>query len=294
MKQTTGHEILKISQKAIIYDPSTRKFLLVKSTDRNSQAAIDLLGWWEFVGGRIDDGEEPSESLQREIKEEIGMVDCEIIGAVDANLLRWADKKIFGVGYLVLYHGGDIVISEEHSEFAWVSSDDVEKSKEYGMWVKRYVKAAVERLREREYLSDLQRLQADFANYKKRQQESQKELAGYLIEKLVMEITPVLDNFHMATQHVPADACNTPWVTGIQYIEKQLEKVLEDNGMQVIEAKEGDVFDPSIHEAISEERAEAKDSDPETKEVQQTVKKILQKGYEIGAKVIRPAKVVVG
>lgn len=148
--------------------------------------------------------------------------------------------------------------------------------------------------RAQEYLNDLQRLQADFANYKKRQQESQKELAGYLIEKLVMEITPVLDNFHMATQHVPADACNTPWVTGIQYIEKQLEKVLEDNGMQVIEAEEGDVFDPSIHEAISEEKAEAKDSDPEAKEVKQTVKKILQKGYKIGAKVIRPAKVVVG
>lgn len=143
-----------------------------------------------------------------------------------------------------------------------------------------------------EYLNDLQRLQADFANYKKRQQESQKELAGYLIEKLVMEITPVLDNFQMATAHVPADAANSPWVTGIQYIEKQLEKVLGDNGMQVIAAKEGDTFDPSIHEAISEEKSETVEGG--NQEAKQIVKKVLQKGYKIGEKVIRPAKVVVG
>lgn len=155
----------------------------------------------------------------------------------------------------------------------------------------------------REYLNDLQRLQADFSNYKKRQQESQKELAGYLIEKLVMEIIPVLDNFRMATEHVPAEAQGTPWVTGIQHIEKQLEKVLADNGMQVVEVKDGDAFDPSIHEAISEapstinsqQSAENGDSgESELSKERQSVVKVLQKGYKIGGKVIRPAKVVVG
>jgi molecular chaperone GrpE len=152
-----------------------------------------------------------------------------------------------------------------------------------------------------EYLTDLQRLQADFANYKKRQQESQKELAGYLIEKLVMEITPVLDNFQMATAHVPAEAANSPWVTGIQYIEKQLEKVLADNGMTIIEAHKGDVFDPSIHEAVSEEKkndpedsaSEGDGGKPQEVHIQK-VARMLQKGYRIGGKVIRPVKVVVG
>jgi len=162
--------------------------------------------------------------------------------------------------------------------------------------------------RAQEYLNDLQRLQADFANYKKRQQESQKELAGYLIEKLVMEITPVLDNFQMATSHVPAESAESPWVVGIQYIEKQLEKVLADNGMQVIEAKEGDAFDPRIHEAISQEPSfvkatvgEATDDQPSSAKVMageaapqtQIIAKVLQKGYRIGEKVIRPAKVSV-
>jgi molecular chaperone GrpE len=157
-----------------------------------------------------------------------------------------------------------------------------------------------------EYLNDLQRLQADFSNYKKRQQESQKELAGYLIEKLVMEITPVLDNFQMATSHVPAESADSPWVVGIRYIEKQLEKVLADNGMQVIEAKEGDAFDPRIHEAISQEPSFAKvtageaiNDQPSSAKVMagevasqtQVIAKVLQKGYRIGEKVIRPAKV---
>jgi molecular chaperone GrpE len=146
-----------------------------------------------------------------------------------------------------------------------------------------------------EYLNDLQRLQADFANYKKRQQESQKELSGYLIERLVLDLVPVLDNFRMATNHVPEVSKSDPWVTGIQYIEKQLEDVLTANGLQVIEVNEGDVFDPSIHEAISDEQETENDEGKKTdKEIPaQVVAKVLQKGYKIGGKVIRPAKVSV-
>ena len=290
----THHEILKISQKAIIYDASSKKFLLLKNVDRPTQESVDVLGWWEFVGGRIDEGENPTDSLIREITEEAGAIAYDIADVVDADLLRWSDSKIFGVGYLVFYRGGEITLSDEHSEYVWATAEEIEKTDEYKPWLKRYVAEAQKRIMEKEYLNDLQRLQADFANYKKRQQESQKELAGYLIEKLVMEITPVLDNFQMATAHVPADAANSPWVTGIQYIEKQLEKVLEENGMQVIAAKEGDIFDPSIHEAISEEKSEATEGEAaEGQPIKQIVKKVLQKGYKIGEKVIRPAKVVV-
>lgn len=144
-----------------------------------------------------------------------------------------------------------------------------------------------------EYLHDLQRLQADFANYKKRQQESQKELSGYLIERLVLDLIPVLDNFRMATNHVPEGSKSDPWVVGIQYIEKQLEDVLTANGMQVIEVKEGDAFDPSIHEAISDEQSTEEAESQEEAPQMQTVAKVLQKGYRIGDKVIRPAKVSV-
>jgi len=136
-----------------------------------------------------------------------------------------------------------------------------------------------------EYLDDLKRCQADFENYKKRQQESQKELSGYLIEKLVLDIIPVLDNFRAATMHVPPEQKDSPWVVGIQYIEKQLETVLIENGMQTIEANEGDTFDPNIHEAVSDES--------EGESEKHTIAKVIQKGYRLGDKVIRAARVAV-
>lgn len=150
-----------------------------------------------------------------------------------------------------------------------------------------------------EYLADLQRTQADFENYRKRQQESQKELGGYLIEKLILDIVPVLDNFRSATMHVPPEQKESPWVVGIQYIEKQLEDVVKSNGVEVIETKEGDTFDPTIHEAVdsqqttsnSEQSTENKEQEAEEKP--HSVVKVLQKGFRLGGKVIRPAKVTV-
>ncbi|MGK2848980.1 MAG: nucleotide exchange factor GrpE [Minisyncoccota bacterium] len=142
-----------------------------------------------------------------------------------------------------------------------------------------------------EYLEDWKRTQAEFENYKKRQAVSQKELTGYLIEKLVLDIVPVLDNFRSATLHVPAEQKESPWVIGIQYIEKQLESVLTDHGVETIEVQPGEAFDPNIHEAISSERVEHVPS--AITEPQDMVTKVLQRGYRFGTRVIRPAKVIV-
>ena len=138
-----------------------------------------------------------------------------------------------------------------------------------------------------EYLDGWKRCQAEFENYKKRQQESQKELGGYLIEKLVLDVIPVLDNFRAATLHVPAEQKESPWVVGIQYIEKQLETVLTDNGMQTIEAAEGETFDPTIHEAVEYDKKQT--AEPAA----HTIAKVVQKGYRLGDKVIRAARVIV-
>ncbi len=150
-----------------------------------------------------------------------------------------------------------------------------------------------------EYLTDLKRTQADFENYKKRQGEAQKELRGMLIEKLVLDIIPVLDNFRQATLHVPPEQKDSPWVTGIQYIEKQLEAVLTDNGLHIIEVKAGDTFDTSIHEAVDTQPS-TKNTEQETESGQQEIEsmehvvaQVVQKGYQFGERVIRPAKVIV-
>jgi len=148
-----------------------------------------------------------------------------------------------------------------------------------------------------EYLADLQRVQADFENYKKRQGESQRDLRGMLIEKLVLDIVPVLDNFRSATMHVPPEQKSSPWVVGIQYIEKQLEDVVKQNGVEVIEANEGDTFDPSIHEALEMKNEEVKSSNnapgKEEENEEHTIAKVLQNGFKLGGKVIRPVKVII-
>jgi molecular chaperone GrpE len=126
-------------------------------------------------------------------------------------------------------------------------------------------------------------------------------MKNFLIEKLVLELIPVLDNFQSANAHVPEASKNDPWAVGVQYIEKQLADVLTANGMQVIEVKEGDVFDPRLHEAVSQiaevrstEHEVREENADETQENQeQTVAKVLQRGYRLGEKIVRPAKVVV-
>lgn len=287
-KENPPRKIYKVTQKALLYDPENKKFLLLRIADTKGQF-FEKYGPWDIAGGHIDEGEAPGNSLKRELSEEIGTkARYEVDSVLDRIEMQYSTRDRVAIGILAIYKGGDITPSEEHSEYQWFTAEEIGENDEIKPWIKEFVKRAVERLHSREYLDDLKRLQADFENYKKRQQESQKELGGYLIEKLVLDIIPVLDNFRAATMHVPPEQKESPWVVGIQYIEKQLETVLTDNGMQTIEAKEGDTFDPTLHEAISDE---SRGENDETEH--HTIAKVIQKGYRLGDKVIRAARVIV-
>lgn len=286
-KEKKQPALFQVSQKAIIYDPEADKFLLARLSKKASEKEE-----WSFIGGRIDEGEDQSlDALRREISEEAGDdIEYEIRGIVDAHV---SDRC--RVGHLVYYKGGEITLSDEHSEYAWMTMGEIEEKKGLRPTVKPLIRSAAARMESEEYLNDLKRLQADFENYKKRQAESQKELGGYLIEKLLFDIIPVLDNFRMATGHVPKEAEGSPWVTGIQYIEKQLEDALRTHGVEVIEVKEGDAFDPNIHEAIDyDKKQETSDKEQgEENGTKEQIAKVLQNGYKIGGRVVRPAKVTV-
>ena len=287
MKDTSVGQF-QVSQKAVIYDVVQKKFLLAKQTD-DDLVFTRKFGSWDFFGGRIDQGENIGESLQREIEEESSLQNCEIGDVLGLYPVENQEGPLVLVGHLVFYSDGEITLSDEHTEYVWLTAEDIENSTEIKPWMKQFVQMAQKRLQEQEYLNDLKRLQADFDNYKKRQNETQKELGAYLIEKLVMEIIPVLDNFRMSNQHVPETSKSDPWVVGIQYIEKQLEDVLTANGMQVIDVQEGDMFDPRLHEAVSQADTEKEKEDSKEGKIQ----KVLQKGYRLGEKIVRPAKVVV-
>jgi len=161
---------------------------------------------------------------------------------------------------------------------------------------KKNKKAEIEKklaTKEDEYLAGWKRCQADFENYKKMQTEAQKEFVKYSAQNVVMQIIPVLDNFHMSTDHVPEDQKNNAWVTGIMHIQKQLENVLKENGVTEIETKVGDKFNPEVHEAIHDSSQKSVDSKQEKSEGQELIKKIVMKGYKLNGKIIRPVKVTV-
>lgn len=141
-----------------------------------------------------------------------------------------------------------------------------------------------------ENLDGWQRCQADFENYKKRSSESQKDLVKYATQSIILEILPVIDNFHASTDHIPAEQKDNSWVTGIMYIQKQLENIVTENGVEEIEVKVGGNFDPIYHEAIEDKECVDCKVDHKYKN---KIKKVLTKGYKIGDRVIRAARVVV-
>ena len=129
-----------------------------------------------------------------------------------------------------------------------------------------------------------QRARADFANLKRRSAEERAELAGMASDRLLSRVVELADDFDLAVEHVPEEARGTPWVEGISAIDRKLRALLEAEGIKAMEA-EGQHFDPQMQQAISyEDTADVPDG---------TVIKVLQRGYVIRDRVLRPALVAV-
>jgi len=122
--------------------------------------------------------------------------------------------------------------------------------------------------------------QADFQNYKKRLERDNELTYISMKGDIVKKILPVLDDLERALQNRPAD--NNGWANGIELIARKLQNVLESEGIKRIEA-EGAEFDPNFHEAISHEPADGVKSG--------FVIGVVQNGYMLGERVIRPAMV---
>jgi molecular chaperone GrpE len=133
-----------------------------------------------------------------------------------------------------------------------------------------------------EYLDLLQRVQADFENYRKRAAREQERLVAHAHERIVRELLPVLDDLERALdaagRHEEAQL-----VEGVQLVEKALRKALEKEGLAEIET-EG-VFDPHVHEAVLARPHDGAESG--------SVVEVLQRGYRLGDRVVRPARVIV-
>jgi len=142
-----------------------------------------------------------------------------------------------------------------------------------------------ERARAEVYLDQWRRAQAEFANFKKRNEREREELLKFANSILIAKILPILDDFERALRTIPDRIHTLTWVEGIFLIHRKLQAILEQEAVTEIEAEVGKEFDPAIHEAVVHEESE------EYKEGQ--IVDILQKGYKLHDRVVRPTLVKV-
>lgn len=140
--------------------------------------------------------------------------------------------------------------------------------------------AAVTRERD-EYLDALQRMKAEFENYRKRNDRDRVSQRDAAAREVVLEVVPVLDNLERAVGAL--GQVDESLVEGVEMVRQQLAGVLGERGLEEIEVM-GERFDPTRHDAVSMAPA----AEPEG-----TIVAVVQKGYRMGDHVIRAAKVVV-
>jgi len=136
-----------------------------------------------------------------------------------------------------------------------------------------------------EYLTSWQRERADFQNFKKDESARTDRMLGVAKENFAYDLMPALDAYDMAFSNKEAwEKVDKNWRTGVEYIHQQILKALEDNGIAEVPAQIGQIIDPNLHEAI-----ETIPTDDNSKD--NTIASLIQKGYKIGSKTIRPARV---
>jgi molecular chaperone GrpE len=139
------------------------------------------------------------------------------------------------------------------------------------------------RRRAEEYLNDLRRVAADFDNYRKRVARDSEAQAQRASESIVAELLPVLDNLERALDasehHEEAQVAE-----GVSRVHTQLADILRRRGIEEIEAEPGTPFDPHMHEALSNQPSEHPDG---------TIAAVWQRGYRLGDRIVRAARVVV-
>jgi len=135
-----------------------------------------------------------------------------------------------------------------------------------------------------EYLDHLQRLKAEFENYKKRLLREQTQFLELASQNLMGKLLPVLDNFELALLAAEDSQDFERLVKGIEMVYSEFKDVLHKEGLQVIESI-GKQFDPQVHEAVMQVHSDEHEDN--------TVIDVLRQGYTFKGKIIRPAMVKV-
>jgi molecular chaperone GrpE len=177
---------------------------------------------------------------------------------------------------------GDVVIDPEFVE----SNEDGDEIGESAKLKKLQEKIKTLEKEKTEYLDGWQRARADYANLQKTTDEDKKRLREQFAGRFVEDLIPVIDSFNMAMSNKEAwEKVEPTWRMGVEYIYNQLMNALKEHNLETIGEK-GDMFDPNLHEAVSEVETGDERYD-------HRIDQVLQQGYKLGDTVLRAARVVV-
>ncbi|MBN1503884.1 MAG: nucleotide exchange factor GrpE [Candidatus Eisenbacteria bacterium] len=213
--------------------------------------------------------EKPDTHTRGEERPAAGARSKHMQGASDADKARLLDEQEVGPSVEV-----EVPADAEPLESTGVTEAEIEEVRP----------EARERGLAEEYLEHLQRLQAEFANYRKRAIKEMRESCDSGKAELVCKLLPVLDDFERALESLTQDAGNQETTKGVGLIYEKLRSVLQAEGLEHVECA-GQQFDPNVHEAVVVTRVkEGEDG---------RVLRDFQKGYSFKGKLIRPSKVEV-
>lgn len=133
-----------------------------------------------------------------------------------------------------------------------------------------------------EFKAALQRERADFSNFRKRVDRERAELRPSIVADTIAKFLPIVDDFERAIENTPDDLKESDWFKGFAMIHKKFQSVLEQYGIETINPV-GEPFDHNLHDAIGSEDTDEYESG--------TVIDVLQKGYMMNGRCIRPAMV---
>jgi molecular chaperone GrpE len=135
-----------------------------------------------------------------------------------------------------------------------------------------------------EYLTGWQKERAEFANYRKQEDERKAIFSEAMRERILTRFLTVSDSFNMAFANKEAwEKVDDNWRKGVEYIYAQMNGIFEEYGVKPV-GEVGESFDPNIHQSVDV-------VETDKKELEHKVATVIQKGYKLGERVMRPARV---
>ena len=192
---------------------------------------------------------------------------------------RWAELKNFfnGVYFCII----SFPMNENNEEITFEEGDEEAPGGEVKKLRERLKKCLAEK---QEYLDGWQRSKADFVNARREEESRREELVVFATERVLADIVPVLDSFDAAMGNRPLwESVTKEWRIGMESIYLKLQSILKEQGTESFDPT-GEPFTPSEHIAIGTITTDDLEKDD-------TVAEVLQRGYRLKGKILRPAKV---